>query len=598
MQEEEELAKIIEDKEVTKAIDFVKPLIEEPALKHSLRTALALAKKDVGKETVIASIVHDTLSDGKATFEELKENFDETIAGLSKETNTIQMVLEKNFPKLPAETMSSLILSISSDIRTIIIQMAELADNLSHPLGNKEKIKRIITIANDIYVPLATKLGLTGFIWQITDNSFKIENPKAYNKIKKLVGKTRNEREELVKEVKKEIEDLLKDKITVSVFGRPKSFKSIFNKLQKTPFKQMHDLYGIRIICNRERECYEILGHIYSKYKFIPEAFDDFIAKEGKGRGQKGYKSIHIAIERNKEIIEIQIRTWQHHMRTESSLYWEYKRIKKDKEFERALSWERQLIEWQKNIGAEIKNKKIIGKKLFAFTPRGEAVSLPLNSTALDFAFTIHSDIGQRAQKAIVNNNLVTLETKLNNLDTVEIITGKNPTIKQSWLNFVISERAKSKIKSYFGIHQQKRSPNKEITQSTSKKIRMAECCHPLPGEEMIGVRTTKRKIIIHKKDCKNILKIPKSKQIEISFEATSGKTQIKIIAVDRPGILGEILEEIRNERISLLSTNFRIKKTGYAEAILDLDVKNINKLEKAMEKIGKLPSIQLVERI
>lgn len=357
----------------------------------------------------------------------------------------------------------------------------------------------------------------------------------------------------------------------------------------------MYDIYGIRIICNKEQECYEILGKIHSKYNFIKEAFDDYIAKEGKGIGKKDYQSIHTAITRNNDIIEIQIRTWQQHLKTESSIYWEYKRLRKNKYFDNKLSWERQLIEWQKSIGEENKTKKIAGEKIFIFTPKNEIISLPENATALDFAFAVHTDIGNKAKQAKINGELCALETKLKNLDRLEIIIDKKNTIKQNWLMIVKSEKAKSRIKNYFGIKTTQTTKKPLIQQE--KKIKMAECCNPLPGEDVIGVKTTKRKIIIHKKDCPNIKKINKNKLIEISFEKTKGTTKLKINAIDRIGLLGEILEEFKKNKIKLRSSNFKIKTSGYVEAVFEIDVKNIQTLEKLIKKLQEINSIQSIER-
>ena len=262
------------------------------------------------------------------------------------------------------------------------------------------------------------------------------------------------------------------------------------------------------------------------------------------------------------------------------------------------MSWERQLLEWQKQTGEEKFEKKIAGNKIFTFTPKNDAIPLPREATALDFAFAVHTEIGKKAEKVKINGQLKTLETKLNNLDKIEIITNPKTQMKKSWLQNVITEKAKTKIKTHFQLNTKKISKEIPLKMKDTKKIKMAECCHPLPGEDVIGVKTTKRKIIIHKKDCPNIKKLTKEKLLQINFEREKGETGIRIKAIDRNGLLGEILEEIKNSGATLKNTNFKIKKNGYIDAMFSLEIKNAQKLEKLIEKINSIPSIQLAQRI
>ncbi len=582
------------EKKIKKAFEIIQKSGEKEILLRAKRILLVLNKKNMGATTTISAILYPLVEKQKISLEEINNTFGQEVMLIAKECVRIEEILNANYKKIPPETLSALILSISTDLRTIIIKIADITDQLKN--NSSIDKNKFIFFAKNIYSPLTAKLGISDLGWQIADYCFKLENPQGYEKIKKLVNKTREEREKLIEDIRIEIEKFLSGKIKVHVFGRPKNFYSIHEKLKKVSFKEMHDIYGIRIICNKERECYEILGNIHSKYNFIPSAFDDYIAKEGKGLGKKGYQSIHTAIIRNNDVIEIQIRTWQQHLKTESSIYWEYKRLRKDTTLDKSLSWERQLVEWQKSIGEENKNKKIISGKLFVFTPKNEVITLPNNSSALDFAFAVHSDIGKRVKQAKINGELVPIETKLKNLDKVEIITDQKTKIRPDWLNMVVSERAKTKIKRHFGLKSaivKKQHASEQIT----KKIKLAECCHPLPGEDVIGIKTTKRKIIIHKRDCKNIANISKNKKIEIYFEKERGKTKIKVLAIDRIGLLAEILEEIKRNKATLSSTNFNIKKSGYVEAIFELEIKNINALERLINNLEQIPSIQSVDR-
>ncbi len=575
------------------ALNFVKERNENTNFETLNQIIITLKKKQLDEEAILAAIIQTTLYKNKTTYEEIKEKYGERTAKITKECANIEDIIEKNIDKLEGTTLSELILTITETLEPIIIKVTQATIELKN-ISSEESEKKI-KIAETIYTPLAIKLGISGIDWQIQDYIFKIKNPQGYEKIKKMVNKTREEREQLILRIQQEIEKIFqKEKIKVKIYGRPKNFKSIYDKLKKVSFNKMYDLYGLRIICEKEKQCYEALGVVHSKYEIIQEAFDDYIAKPK----SNGYKSIHTAVLRGKDIIEFQIRTWEQHLRIESSLYWQYKRMKKFKELEKEISWERQLIEWQKSAGEDNLKKRNLGKRIFVFTPKNEAIPLPQGATPIDFAYAVHTEIGKKILKVKINGEISPIETKLKNLDKVEIITALKPTIQKSWLNFVVSEKAKSKIRSYFKMRTiLKKSNSNQITQSF-KKIKMAECCHPLPGEDVVGVKTTKRKIIIHKKNCKNIEKLPKNKLVEIAFEKEKGTTEIKIIAIERPGLLAEILAELKKSGASLSSTNFKIKKSGYLEAILKIEINSVQKLEKLLENLQEIPSIQQAERI
>ena len=332
-------------KEISNALNYLKENNIKTNFERQKRVSEELLSKKMPKESSLAVILKEIPAE-KLNEKEIENKFGKDALRVVKVLQQIEGVVERNFGKIPSETLSSIILTISPEFEPIIVKIAEVSDALFY----KDKIiyeKDYAQKADQIYYPLATKLGLSDFAWKIQDFSFRVINPTAFEKIKQLVNKTRVEREALVEEVQKEIEGLLKGKLECQVSGRPKNFKAIFDKLKKTPFAKMYDIYGIRIICNKDKDCYEALGFVHSKYEIIPESFDDYIAKPK----TSGYKSIHTAVQRGKDVVEVQIRTWEQHLRIEGETYWQYKNVKKDKEFEKELSWERQLIEWQKSIG-------------------------------------------------------------------------------------------------------------------------------------------------------------------------------------------------------------------------------------------------------
>jgi len=574
------------------AINFIKELgIKKQILEKVKRVSMELCEKQLPNTTIIAEIIKEIPIE-KTTQEELTNTFGKETIEVANYTKQLDSVIKSNYEKIPTDTLNSIILSIPKDFQPIILMIADTSDTLEHTNRNSLE-KNFAKQAEEVWFPLATKLGLSNYSWKIQDYSFRAINPEGYNKVKTLVNKDRTTREKLIKDVILEIQELLTGKMKIKIMGRPKTLKSIHDKMKKKPFSKIHDIYGIRIICDKEKECYEALGYVHAKYEIIPESFDDYIAKPW----ADGYQSIHTAVRRGEDIIEIQIRTWTHHLRSISDRYWNYKKIMKDKEFEKELSWERQLLEWQKNEGGAGLGKKISGQKIFAFTPKNKVIALPNGATAIDFAFAIHSDIGTNMEHAKINGKIAPIETKLKNLDKVEIITSQKTQVKKNWIGFVITEKAKHRIKSIFGFKPTKK-PINQIKINDMKKVKMAECCNPLPGEDIIGVRTTKRKIIVHKRNCQNIKKIDKTKLIEVRIERDKGKTQIRVNAIDRPGILPELLEEIKKGGATLINTTFKIKKTGYTEAIFGIEIANAPKLDKLIEKVEQIPGVQSAERI
>ncbi len=583
-------------KEYSKLANTAVNLAKEKGVKNSTlertwRVAMDLCDKQLPISAIIAEIIKE-IPQENISEEELIKLFGKEAVDISNYVRQLNSVIQSNYLRVPTETLNSIILSIPKDFQPIILMIADVSDMLEY--NDKSGLeKNFAKKAEEIWFPLATKLGLSNYAWKLQDYSFRAINPEGYAKVNMLVNKDRKAREQLIKDVINEMQKLLAGKMKARIMGRPKTLKSIHDKMKKKPFSNIHDIYGIRIICDKEKECYEALGYAHSKYEIIPESFDDYITKPW----ADGYQSIHTAVRRGEDIIEIQIRTWTHHLRSISDRYWNYKKIMKDKEFEKELSWERQLLEWQKNESGTGLGKKISGQKIFAFTPKNEVIAMPNGATVVDFAFAVHTDIGKNMEGAKVNGKVVPIETKLKNLDRVEIITNQKPQMKKNWIGFVITEKAKQKIKSVFGLKSIKK-PAAQIGINDIKKIKMAECCNPLPGEDVIGVKTTKRKIIVHKKDCPNIKKMDKSKLIEIGFERDKGKTQIRVNVLDRPGILPEILDEIKKGGATLINTNFKIKKTGYAEAIFGIEISSASKLDKLIERIEQIPGVMGAERL
>jgi len=578
---------------------------KEKFKKHLLSTAFVLAELKMDKDTIISALLHHALREGGITKEEIIDRFGKTVGEVVEEYMKITEIEKKNREKIDNKKLGKIILAAAKDIRTVIIKLAaQLSALRNQGVYLLDETKTAKTV-NEIYIPIAHKLGLDKIEWELQDLSFKNLNPVEYQKIKQLVGKKRMERQKETDDALKEIERILKEeKINATVYGRPKSFFGIYKKLKRKPFNEIYDLIGIRIICEGVADCYKALSAIHSKYKHIPEKFHDYILKPK----ENNYKSIHTVIWRKSQPIEIQIRTWEMHEEAEGGLaaHWAYKEFKKDKDFDRKLSWARQLVEWEntaKNANRFFDSIKIdLGtEKIFVFTPKKEVIVLPEKSTPVDFAFAVHTDLGHRIQKAKVNGKIVPLNYLLESGDTVEIITGTVIQTKRQWLNFVKMEKAITKIKQKLGIRLAPKKKKKEVVgkKTSDKAVRIAQCCKPVPGDEIVGYRTTKRKITVHRKDCKNVENLDKGRRTDVAWDVKGDySVQIRVEAMDRPMLLRDVLEAMASTKSTIKSTNARVDKLNRVTCLFDVEIKNLEQLNEIIKRIKKIRTVQTVERI
>ncbi|MDD5148698.1 MAG: TGS domain-containing protein, partial [Candidatus ainarchaeum sp.] len=366
------------------------------------------------------------------------------------------------------------------------------------------------------------------------------------------------------------------------------------------------DLRGARIICDSVKQCYEILGVIHTNYQIVPEEFDDYIVSP-KGNN---YRSLHTVIVWQKKKVEVQIRTWEMHWDNESGFasHWAYKDYEPNRYFDQKLGWGLALMEW---LQTKDKSKKFMESlkmdfgedRVFVLTPKNKVIALPGKATPVDFAFAIHSDLGLKCQKAKVNGKIVPLDYALENADLVEIIPASAVQAKRDWLGFVRSEKAKTKIRQKLGIKlsRKKKPGTKKALTTASTSVRLAKCCNPLPGEEITGVKTTKRKIIAHKSGCRNVSKTPRQKLVELDWEIGSGKrfaVKIQVKARESASLLPGILNAISSSGATLVSTGAKSDKNRVITASFEIRIQQAKQFEKIMQKIKKLPQVFEAGRI
>jgi GTP pyrophosphokinase len=568
-------------------------------LLHALRVAESLSEMGFDNTTIAAGLVHDIKEK-----EEIGKALGEELAGITKEYPKIEEIEKKNIGKISPNILSTVILATAKDLRTIFVRLAARLDVLQNQDPTPEEADTTISI----YAPICQKLGLYEMQGLLEDNALKIKNPGLYRSIAKGLGKTREERKQEAEQAIDEFSNLMKkEEKQVSVQGRAKSIYSIYKKIEEQgkPFEEIYDILGIRIICDSIKECYEIVGIIHSEYKPVPNQFKDYIATPKKN----GYRSIHTIIEWNQKPLEVQIRTWEMHYENETGLasHWQYKQYAKDKFFDTRLAWAKQLVEWHRDAqdkGSLAHSLKMHFDKnrIFVFTPKNEVVVLPENASPIDFAFAIHSDLGKKCQKAKVNGKIVPLSHHLENGDVVEIGPGKNVEVKRQWLTFAKSQKAQTKIKQVLGIKipfKKTVEEKKHSTQTEDKNVRIAKCCNPVPGDEIVGIRTTKRKISVHRKNCKNAEKAGSSKKISVEW-GLAGKDYIvgvRVRAKESPGLLPAILKAISGNKVAIESTDAKKTKNDILDCRFNLKIKNLEQLDKIIEKIRALPPVFNAER-
>ena len=430
----------------------------EDYITHPVAVTMILAELGLNETTLIASLLHDTVEDTPYSLEQLRADFGDEIANLVDGVTKLDKLTYG--PTAEAETVRKMVIAMSRDIRVLVIKLADRLHNArTWGFVSGESASRKARETLDIYAPLAHRLGMNAIKWELEDLSFAVLEPKKFEEISRLVAERSPSRDALTAEVIAAVEeDLQRDLIVSTVTGRKKHFFSVYQKMvvRGRDFNDIYDLVGIRVLVNDVRDCYAVLGSIHARWSPVPGRFKDYIAMPKFNL----YQSLHTTvIGPNGKAIEIQIRTYDMHSRAEFGIaaHWKYKQGGEPESSSPEMLWLRQLHEWQKETEdpsefLEALRFDLGSPEVFVFTPKGSVVALPGGSTPVDFAFSVHTDVGLRCAGAKVNGRLVPLESKLNNGDVIEIVTnkGEHAGPSRDWLNFVKSPRARSKIKAWF----------------------------------------------------------------------------------------------------------------------------------------------------
>lgn len=450
---------------------------------HPVNVAIILAELNMDTSTIIAGLLHDVIEDTPITYEQMGKEFGFEIADLVEGVTKLKKIEYKTKQESQAENLRKMVLAMSKDIRVIIVKLADRLHNmrtLEYMTAEKKKEKALETL--EIYAPLAHRLGISKIKWELEDLSLRYLEPEKYYELVEKVSVKRKEREDYINKIIKTLEENLEDvKIDAEINGRPKNFYSIYKKMaiQGKDFEEIYDLTAIRILVDDIKDCYGVLGIVHTLWKPLPRRFKDYIAMPKPNM----YQSLHTTVMGEKGgIFEVQIRTYEMHKTAEYGIaaHWKYKEgISKTENFDTKLTWLRQLMEWQNDLTdpkdfMETLKIDFFTDEVFVFTPRGDIINLPEGSTPIDFAYRVHSDVGNNCVGAKINGRIVPLNYKLNNGNIVEIITSPNNTgPSRDWLKIVKSTQAKSKIKQWFKLKD--RSTNiikgKEILEKELKRL-------------------------------------------------------------------------------------------------------------------------------
>ncbi len=646
----------------------------EPYFTHPCGVAEILVDLGLDMPSVAAAFLHDVIEDTSATEEDVKRRFGSEIYSLVDAVTKLDKIYFHSAEEDDAENFRKIFVAMANDVRVIIIKLADRLHNMrSLNYLSKERQQRIAKETLEIYAPLAGRLGISQIKCELEDLCLKYLDPEAYEYLVKNIHQELNERREFIEFVCQQIRKILEESnIKGEVIGRPKHFYSIYKKMKdrSKTLDQIYDLSAVRVIVNTTEECYEVLGKIHQTWKPVPGRIKDYIATPKRNM----YQSLHTTVVTNfGQVFEIQIRTYEMHRMAEYGIaaHWRYKEHKtSETAFDTRISWIHDVMDWEGSVNEtkefvdSLKND-LYDNELLVFTPKGKVISLPRDATPVDFAYAIHTEVGNKCTGAKVNGKIVQLNSILHTGDVVEILTqstSKGPS--WDWLKFVKSGSTRAKIRAYFkkAMKEENAKQGKEMLEEEAKKrgyqlsdlltdesfqklsnklvftsqsemfssvgfgavsvyqvisrlidyykkevpktpevvesklkntpagavivngmpglmVSFANCCSPVPGDDIVGFISKGRGIIIHRKDCHNItafeperlLDAEWAKEVESQFIAG-----IKIIAEDYDGLTANVTAEIAQMHLSMVAINGRINKQKQAE--LDIRVKFVKR--------------------
>ena len=621
----------------------------DPYITHSLDVASVLANLGMDVRTVSAALLHDVLEDTAVTYDELKDEFGEDVAqlvdGVTK-IGTIHIsastaVSEADELK-QAENLRKMLVATAQDVRVILIKLADRLHNMrTLEFLPEHKIERISQETLDIYVPIANRLGLSHWQWELEDHAFHHLFPEAYKEVAQAVAMKRKERESLLNDMIRFLEERLQEsEANARVIGRPKHLYSIYQKMERQgkTFDEVLDVLAVRIIAQTVSGCYNALGVVHDLWRPERGRFKDYIAAPKLNM----YQSIHttVRLEGGKPL-EVQIRTEEMDRASREGIaaHWKYKEQvdRTDSKAETQLHWLRQMYDWLKDANApdelfESVRRDISTMAVYVYTPKGDVKELPEGATPLDFAYMIHTDIGDTCIGAKVNGSLVPLRYHLQHGDTVEVLTSKNQQPHIDWLDVVVTGRARTRIRQSLReleelptaagpgesrsiapphIAKPKRKQRSKGPDTRAEMIRVsgisgmdlqfAKCCDPMPGQGVIGYVTKQHSVTIHRADCKLLDKADRGAQrlLAASWEGEEVREMgLRVTIGSRPNGLADITSAIRPMNIDITRAEYRPGDNGESVFEFFFRAADRNRFKRVQKSLRQVPGVRGVETV
>lgn len=683
----------------------------DPYITHPLAVATILADLGMDTTTLVAALLHDTVEDTGYTLEQLEKDFGAEVMHLVDGVTKLDKVALGSAAE--AETIRKMIIAMARDPRVLVIKVADRLHNMrTMRFLPPEKQARKARETLEVIAPLAHRLGMATVKWELEDLSFAILHPKRYEEIVRLVADRAPSRDTYLARVRADVNNALGgSRIAATVEGRPKHYWSIYQKMivKGRDFDDIHDLVGIRILCDEVRDCYAAVGVVHSLWQPMAGRFKDYIAQPRFGV----YQSLHTTvIGPEGKPLEVQIRTHEMHRTAEFGIaaHWRYKE-RKGKNPRRStdaaeiddMAWMRQLLDWQREAAdpgefLESLRYDLAVQEIFVFTPKGDVITLPAGSTPVDFAYAVHTEVGHRCIGARVNGRLVALERKLENGEVIEVFTSKAPNAGPSkdWQNFVVSPRAKAKIRQWFAKERREealetgkdaiakevrrgglplqRLMSAESMAAVAKELRytdltalytavgeshvsarhvvnrlvaslggiddavdeiaerstpstlptrsrqggdagvvvegldnvmakLAKCCTPVPGDEILGFVTRGGGISVHRTDCTNATSLQEQSEriIEVSWAPSPSSVflvAIQVEALDRHRLLSDVTKVLADERVNILSASVTTSRDRVAVSKFTFEMGDPKHLGHVLNVVRNVEGVYDVYRV
>lgn len=579
---------------------------------HPLDVAKRLIKLKADSATITAALLHDIVEDTTCDMKTLEKNFGKEVANLVEGLTKISKVQFESKDDYTAQNLRKIMLATTKDIRIMMIKLCDRLHNMQTlKVLRPDKQRRIAEETLQIYAPIAHKLGMWRIKGELEDLSLKYLKPDIYQFIKGKVEVKRSKREKITNEYIRMIKSKLKEKgIEAEVYGRAKYFYSIYEKMKKKniSFDEIYDLIGIRILTSTIPDCYTALGIVHELWTPKPRRFKDYISQPK----QNEYQSLHTVVKTpDKRLLEVQIRTFDMHNIAENGVaaHWKYRGTERDKKFEKKISWTKQLLDWirtSKDAKEFIETLKmdLFKDEIVVFTPKGDPITLREGSTPVDFAYSVHTGLGHKTAKAIVNGKLVPLDYKLKPGDIVEIIPLKTASPSRQWLKFVMSSKARSKIRQMLGVESEKsKEPQKinviEYIETGYKgQIKLSKCCNPRPYDKIVGFITKDKKLSIHKEECDHAKALKGVKEVDVNWKKGINQSSIlNILVKDNVGVLADVLNIFALHKLHILSIHTREKKEQKANIQIEVASIDEDRISNLILDLKELPDVITVSK-